>query len=76
MSSLPSNIHVSSHPCLKAKLSQLRSQSTSTPETRELVNEIATILAIEAFAVCLKSSKLGTVGDITTSIRSSLSRPG
>ena len=61
MSSLPTNVHISSHPCLKAKLSQLRSQSTSTRETRNLVNEIATIIGVEAFAVCLKSNKSGTV---------------
>ena len=61
MSSLPTNVHISSHPCLKAKLSQLRSQSTSTRETRNLVNEIATIIGVEAFAVCLNSKKSGTV---------------
>ncbi|RJE24315.1 uracil phosphoribosyltransferase, partial [Aspergillus sclerotialis] len=60
MSSLPTNVHISSHPCLKAKLSQLRSQSTSTRETRNLVNEIATIIGVEAFAVCLNSKKSGT----------------
>ncbi|RAL04773.1 uracil phosphoribosyltransferase [Aspergillus ibericus CBS 121593] len=47
---LPSNVHVSSHPLLQAKLSQLRSASTSTRETRSLVHEIATILSVEAFA--------------------------
>jgi uracil phosphoribosyltransferase len=51
---LPSNIHVSSHPCLQAKLSQLRSHSTSSRETRSLVHEIATILGVEAFAAGLK----------------------
>ncbi|KAL2829650.1 uracil phosphoribosyltransferase-domain-containing protein [Aspergillus pseudoustus] len=47
---LPSNVHVSSHPLLQAKLSQLRSSSTNTRETRSLVHEIATILGVEAFA--------------------------
>ncbi|KAF4172676.1 hypothetical protein CNMCM8060_001101 [Aspergillus lentulus] len=51
---LPSNIHVSSHPCLQAKLSQLRSHSTSPRETRSLVHDIATILGVEAFAAGLK----------------------
>ncbi|CBF86246.1 hypothetical protein AN2133.2 [Aspergillus nidulans FGSC A4] len=47
---LPSNIHISTHPLLQAKVSQLRSSSTTTRETRSLVNEIATILGVEAFA--------------------------
>jgi uracil phosphoribosyltransferase len=58
---LPSNVHISSHPCLKAKLSQLRSQSTSPRETRDLVKEIASILGVEAFANGLKLNKTGTV---------------
>lgn len=58
---VPPNVHVSSHPCLRAKLSQLRSQSSSTRDTRSLVNEIATILGVEAFSVCFKSAKSGTV---------------
>ncbi|KAJ5195020.1 uncharacterized protein N7498_008458 [Penicillium cinerascens] len=57
--SLPSNVHVSSHPCLKAKLSQLRSQSTSPRETRALVHEIASILGVEAFASGLKLMSTG-----------------
>lgn len=59
--SLPSNVHISSHPCLQAKLSQLRSQSTSPRETRDLVKEIASILGVEAFANGLKLTKTGTV---------------
>lgn len=59
---LPSNVHISSHPCLKAKLSQLRSQSTSTRQTKELVNDISAILGVEAFSACLKTTKSGTVG--------------
>lgn len=43
-------VYVSSHPCLQAKLSQLRSQSTSTRETRAQVTEISTILGVEALA--------------------------
>ncbi|CAL5873310.1 uncharacterized protein PFLUO_LOCUS7581 [Penicillium psychrofluorescens] len=58
--SLPSNIHVSSHPCLLAKLSQLRSQSTSPRETRALIHEIASILGVEAFASALKPARTGT----------------
>ncbi|KAE8144463.1 uracil phosphoribosyltransferase-domain-containing protein [Aspergillus avenaceus] len=58
--SLPSNVHISTHPCLQAKLSQLRSKSTSTRETRGLVHEIATILGVEALATVLKTTKQGT----------------
>ncbi|KAL4958061.1 uracil phosphoribosyltransferase-domain-containing protein [Aspergillus filifer] len=47
---VPSNVHISSHPLLQAKISQIRSSSTTTRETRGLVNEIATILGVEAFA--------------------------
>ncbi|ODM19554.1 hypothetical protein SI65_04539 [Aspergillus cristatus] len=43
-------IHISSHPCLQTKLSQLRSHTTTTRETRELVTEISTILGVEALA--------------------------
>ncbi|PYH41631.1 uracil phosphoribosyltransferase [Aspergillus saccharolyticus JOP 1030-1] len=58
--SLPSNVHVSSHPLLQAKLSQLRSSSTSTRQTRDLVHEIATILGVEAFASGWKTKQDGT----------------
>ncbi|KAL4968384.1 uracil phosphoribosyltransferase [Aspergillus stella-maris] len=47
---VPSNVHISSHPLLQAKISQIRSSSSTTRETRGLVNEIATILGVEAFA--------------------------
>ncbi|KAJ5585076.1 uncharacterized protein N7459_004876 [Penicillium hispanicum] len=58
--SLPSNVHISTHPCLQAKLPQLRSQSTTPRETRALVREIASILGVEAFANGLKLVKTGT----------------
>jgi uracil phosphoribosyltransferase len=50
MSELPANVHVSKHPCLRAKLSQLRSKSTNARETKDLVHEISLILGIEALA--------------------------
>ncbi|CAI7573733.1 unnamed protein product [Penicillium bialowiezense] len=56
---LPSNVHISSHPCLQAKLSLIRSSSTTPRETRALVHDIATILGVEAFAG-LKTVKTGT----------------
>ncbi|KAJ5083604.1 hypothetical protein N7456_013031 [Penicillium angulare] len=57
---LPANIHISTHPCLQAKLSQLRSASTSPRETRTLVHEIASIIAVEAFSTGLTVTKTGT----------------
>ncbi len=50
MASIPSNVHVSQHPCLRAKISQLRSKSTSARETKQLVYEVSLILGIEALA--------------------------
>ncbi|KIV93374.1 uracil phosphoribosyltransferase [Exophiala mesophila] len=50
-SSLPSNVHVSKHPCLRAKLSQLRSKSTTSRETKALIHEIAILLGCEALSV-------------------------
>ncbi|KAJ5785458.1 uncharacterized protein N7503_010670 [Penicillium pulvis] len=58
--SLPPNIHVSTHPCLQAKLSQLRSASTSPRETRALIHEISSIIGVEAFAKGLTVAKTGT----------------
>ncbi|KGO74699.1 hypothetical protein PITC_083080 [Penicillium italicum] len=57
--SLPPNVHVSSHPCLQAKLSLIRSSSTTPRETRGLVHDIANILGVEAFSG-LKLVKTGT----------------
>ncbi|CAK4030067.1 Hypothetical predicted protein [Lecanosticta acicola] len=54
------NIHVSTHPCAKAKLSQLRSASTNAKETKNLIHEIATIVACEALAQGLTVEQTGT----------------
>ncbi|RYP44840.1 hypothetical protein DL768_008739 [Monosporascus sp. mg162] len=50
---LPSNVHLSQHPCLRAKLSRLRSKQTHVREAKVLVHEIATILGCEALASTL-----------------------
>ncbi len=52
-SELPPNVHVSQHPSLQAKISQLRSQSTSSRETNALVHEISLIVACEALSTSL-----------------------
>lgn len=57
---LPSNVHVSKHPLLRAKLSLLRSSSTSARDTKALINDIATILAVEALASGLNAKVEGT----------------
>lgn len=53
---LPPNVHVSAHPCLQAKLSQLRSASASPREVKALVHEISLILGCEALASNLSST--------------------
>ncbi|KAM0722554.1 hypothetical protein Q7P37_001995 [Cladosporium fusiforme] len=58
--SVPSNVHVSTHPCLRAKLSILRSQSTKARETKQLVHEISTIVGCEALAHALTVAETGT----------------
>jgi uracil phosphoribosyltransferase len=60
MASIPPNVHVSRHPCLRAKISQLRSKATTARETKQLVHEISLILGIEALAE-LQTSVIGTV---------------
>lgn len=45
---LPPNVHVSQHPCVLAKLSQLRSSSTNSADVQRLVHEIATMVGCEA----------------------------
>lgn len=52
-SNLPPNVHVSQHPSLQAKISQLRSNSTNSRETNALVHEISLIVACEALAKSL-----------------------
>jgi uracil phosphoribosyltransferase len=54
MSSLP-NVHVSQHPSLRAKLSQLRSPSADSKQVKSLVNDISLILACEALAKNINS---------------------
>ncbi|KAJ4509764.1 hypothetical protein HRR75_005890 [Exophiala dermatitidis] len=61
---LPSNVHISRHPCLRAKLSQLRSKSTNARETKALVHDIALLLGTEA----LSDLTLETIGTDETPI--------
>ncbi|KAF2733607.1 uracil phosphoribosyltransferas-like protein [Polyplosphaeria fusca] len=53
---LPANAHVSAHPCLKAKLSQLRAASTGSKDVQTLVHEIALMVGYEALASGLTST--------------------
>lgn len=62
MSSLPSNVYVSTHPCLMAKLSQLRSANTTPKETKALVHEISLFLAVEALGRFLTTENTGVAG--------------
>lgn len=63
---MASSIHVSSHPCVRAKLSQLRSASTNARDTKTLVHEIATIVGVEALAKGLEVENVGTVSPTTS----------
>ncbi len=47
---LPKNAHVSTHPCLLAKLSKLRCKDTSAKEVKSLVHDISLIVGCEALA--------------------------
>ncbi|KAI1085361.1 PRTase-like protein [Whalleya microplaca] len=51
--SLPTNVHVSTHPCLRAKLSRLRSKETHAREVKSLIHEISLIVSCEALAEAL-----------------------
>ncbi|KAF2665209.1 PRTase-like protein [Microthyrium microscopicum] len=59
-SSLPSNVHISSHPCIKAKISQLRSTSTNARDFKALIHEVGTMVACEALAASLNPVNNGT----------------
>lgn len=60
-SGLPQNVHISKHPCLTAKLSQLRSRTSSARDTKTLVHEIALIVGCEALATATQSIISDTV---------------
>ncbi|OBW68722.1 MAG: Uncharacterized protein AUREO_012090 [Aureobasidium pullulans] len=60
MSALPSNVHVAQHPCLRAKVSQLRSQQTGARDAKRLIHEISTMLGYEALASSLEPTQQGT----------------
>lgn len=70
-SSVPSNVHISKHPCLRAKLSQLRSKSTNARDTKALVHDIALLLGAEALA----DLEVETVGTVSVSSLSLPLRP-
>ncbi|KAH7384039.1 uracil phosphoribosyltransferase-like protein [Phaeosphaeria sp. MPI-PUGE-AT-0046c] len=59
-SDLPKNAHVSVHPCLQAKLSQLRSAKTGCRDAQTLVHEIALMVGYEALGAGLKAQQSGT----------------
>ncbi|KAI5250505.1 uracil phosphoribosyltransferase-like protein [Aureobasidium subglaciale] len=60
MSSLPSNVHVAQHPCVRAKISQLRSQQTGARDATRLIHEISSMLGYEALGSALKPTHQGT----------------
>jgi uracil phosphoribosyltransferase len=62
-SSLPPNVHISTHPCVQAKLSHLRSSSTNAREVKSLIHEIALLVASDALAKCLTTVSEGAGSD-------------
>ena len=58
---LPINVHISNHPCVRAKLSQLRSKDCNARETKALIHEIALLVGCEALATGLETIQSGTV---------------
>lgn len=62
---MATNVHVSTHPCVRAKLSLLRSTSTNAKETKSLIHEIATIVACEALSTGLAVEQAGKVSSTT-----------
>lgn len=70
-STVPNNVHISRHPCLRAKLSQLRSKSTSARDTKTLVHDIALLLGAEALAD-LQVESVGTVSSSSIPFTSDL----
>ena len=55
------NVHVSKHPCVRAKLSQLRSKSCDGRTTKRLIHEIANIVCCDALAASLSTKLVGKV---------------
>ncbi|RMZ77442.1 hypothetical protein DV738_g4417, partial [Chaetothyriales sp. CBS 135597] len=78
MSNPPPNVRISQHPCVRAKLSQLRSKSASAKLTKQLVHEIALILATEALAdlqvttIGTDESPLGSAFDVDSILPQSI----
>lgn len=62
--SLPPNVHLSTHPCLQAKLSLLRSSSANARDTKALIHEISLIVGCEATATGLSTKKGPTVSSL------------
>lgn len=60
-STLPKNAHVLTHPCLQAKLSQLRSAKTGSRDVQTLVHELAMMVGYEALGSGLKAEQGTTV---------------
>ncbi|KAK5654192.1 hypothetical protein OQA88_7623 [Cercophora sp. LCS_1] len=53
---LPPNVHVSKHPCLLSKLSQLRSKTTTAKEVKTLIHEISLVVGCEALATAVTAT--------------------
>lgn len=74
MASLPANVHVSQHPCLLAKLSQLRSKGTAAKDVKALIHEIALIVSCEALSKTVSPTDGPKVSSVTLSRLTLLTR--
>ena len=43
------NVHILDHPLIRHKVAIIRDKNTSTKQFREVISEIATLMAYEAF---------------------------
>lgn len=59
-SPLPANTFVSRHPCVRAKMSQLRSQQSSAREVKTLIHDISLIVGAQALMRALEVIQNGT----------------
>lgn len=58
---LPFNVQVLCHPCVRVKLCQLRSSSTNTRETKQLVSDLTLFVGYEALSKSLSTRQSSTV---------------
>ena len=46
------NVHILDHPLIRHKVAIIRNKNTDTKQSREVIGEIATLMAYESFKDC------------------------